>query len=369
MPLDVDALLSGPRGRRLCLEAAIGDVNEAPTAQELRTLVVRATHDLHGDTGQSARYVASSSRWSLRWGSPPPEPEWTPELIGERLSEARLRLDATGLLEVLRATVDRAVYWQPPDGEDVLTTLPELAEPLAAVADQLLASPATNWWSNPCEPSSQRVTVFTPGREPVPRSVKDSLREWREHTLAGERRAERERPSDPTASYSGEWWSAPVFAADSSTRDLGDLGAAGLYLVEDGMGWETARVLPLEVQPRSVYEIDGPEAWAALCRRFPLEVTASRRHDWYRVTGLDTRWVIPDWSAVAAHHDGVHLTVSGYLTTAGRGVTVDETHSTVLAGWHPGETYWFRDVEPDRARAEKWLRDDQRERWVRLREL
>jgi len=42
----------------------------------------------------------------------------------------------------------------------------------------------------------------------------------------------------------------------------------------------------------------------------------SRRHDWWRVTGSAGAWMIPDWVAVAADYDAVHLTVGGYLTTA-----------------------------------------------------
>jgi hypothetical protein len=42
--------------------------------------------------------------------------------------------------------------------------------------------------------------------------------------------------------------------------------------------------------------------------------------------------------------DAVHLTVRGYLTTAGRALPVSGTHSAVLGGWDPDTTWWLTDV-------------------------
>ena len=108
----------------------------------------------------------------------------------------------------------------------------------------------------------------------------------------------------------------------------------------------------------SVYEVDGPDAWSELCRRFPLEVTASRRHDWFRTTGAADRWVIPDWVRVADEFDAVHVTAAGYLTTAGRPVAVEEDASSVLAGWNPDETYWLTDPPPATEARQRWQRLD-----------
>lgn len=91
-------------------------------------------------------------------------------------------------------------------------------------------------------------------------------------------------------------------------------------------------------------ELTGPDDWAELVGRHPLPVTASRRHDWYRTTGQDAAWLIPDWSSVAAEFDAVHLTVDGYLATAGRAVPVPGTAArTVLAGAAPDATWWLAD--------------------------
>jgi hypothetical protein len=91
-------------------------------------------------------------------------------------------------------------------------------------------------------------------------------------------------------------------------------------------------------------EIRTPADWTSLCSEFPLDVTASRRHDWFRTTGRDGRWVIPDWERVAEEWDAVHLTVLGYLSGAGRALPVSPDTATVIAGWDPDSTLWLTDV-------------------------
>ena len=82
-----------------------------------------------------------------------------------------------------------------------------------------------------------------------------------------------------------------------------------------------------------MFEVDGPQAWAQLCRRFSLEVTAQKRHEWYRTTGRAGRWVIPDWLRVGEVYDGVHLTAAGYLSAATTEIPVDDDCASVIAGW------------------------------------
>lgn len=113
-------------------------------------------------------------------------------------------------------------------------------------------------------------------------------------------------------------------------------------------------------------EIRDADDWAELCRRHPLEVTASRRHDWYRTTGRDRRWLLPDWSRVAEEGDAVHLTGWAYLTAATREIVIDDEHSSVIGGWGPDETYWLsglvREVEGPRVH---WLADAPEGPWRR----
>jgi hypothetical protein len=81
--------------------------------------------------------------------------------------------------------------------------------------------------------------------------------------------------------------------------------------------------------------------WAAA---HPRDVTASRRNDWSRWTGREGRWVLPDWRSVAAQWDGVHVSVAGYLNTAGMAVDTGGEAATLLAGWDADQTLWLRDV-------------------------
>jgi hypothetical protein len=74
---------------------------------------------------------------------------------------------------------------------------------------------------------------------------------------------------------------------------------------------------------------------------------------------------MPDWPAVAEDWDAVHLSVAGYLTTAGRALAVDEGTATVLAGWPPDATFWLADVLRVLGSATSWRRDENRNRWTR----
>lgn len=137
-------------------------------------------------------------------------------------------------------------------------------------------------------------------------------------------------------------------------------------------------------------EIRTPEDWAELCRRYPLDVTAQRRHVWFETTGRKGRWVIPDWSRVAEEFDGVHVGLAGYLQTAGAVIDVgscfpgeghghlgeeseaiptagdtDDRTASVLAGWHPDTTFWLNDVIDTVTEVVEWRLDDGADRWVR----
>jgi hypothetical protein len=105
-----------------------------------------------------------------------------------------------------------------------------------------------------------------------------------------------------------------------------------------------------------VYEIHGPSDWAALVARFPLDVSRSRRHDWYRATGLARRWLIPDYPVVAGSYDAIHLSVAGYLTTAGVAVPTGDGVA-MLAGWDPDTTWWLADCLTQAGQPDDWVQD------------
>jgi hypothetical protein len=318
-------LLDGPRGRRLCLSLV------ASAFPQLWTI---------------AFYAAQSE-------------EKVPELI-RAVAEATVAVDAASLLDALEASTGTAMYWQPADETDVILRDTGLVAALEHVAESIAESADTDWWWSPIALDEQRYVRWIDEfgmQPPTLTGAAERLADWKSRALASEVGAA-EYPADVAASFSGSWWSIPAFTdIVTTTRALSGLGAAKLRLVEDGHSWDEAHLAPL--RPRTtprVFEITGPEAWAALVGRYARDVTLSRRHDWWNVTGEDVRWVLPDWEAVASDFDAVHLTVGGYLGTAGRALPVDDAF-TMLAGWNPDETYWFTDILEPGGPTVRWSRD------------
>ena len=345
-----DALLAGPRGRRLCAE-----------------LLVRSDGEL-----------GPPWRWH-RLTAPVTGPGERARLLDDvRASLAGTDLAAVGspprLQRALLAAVDSARYWQERDDVDLVLADDEVAALLRPVAEAAVAAPASAWWGEPLAVHDQHTLAWEPA-DAVPRlaGTRPALLAWREHTVDDERRAARERPADPRAHWSGEWWSTPVTAGlVVTTRVLPGLLGTGrpaptqLLLVEDELGWRTATTWPVPVPEEArVLEITSPGEWADLVRRHPLGVSASRRHDWWRTTGQEGPWLVPDWPAVATECDAVHLTVDAYLATAGRALAVPGTDArTVLAGWDPDATWWLTQLF-DLGEPTRWRRlDDEPPRWT-----
>ena len=361
--MDPETLLAGPRGRRLCLELAGLAALEAAGAEEnaFGSAVFYAAYAMDPDSGKSRVLFGPGAA-----ESPQPTAE-----------EAAALLDAVplpsfteeSLLTALTATVNSARYWQQPDGEDVLAASAPMRRALHRIAEHLLASGLTDWWTAPLDPTGQWEVTFIDD-EPRPplalTSATDALRQWRVDTIAEEARAVRDRPADPAANWGGQWWSMPPQALTHSTRMLDGRGPVGLWLVEDGFGQEEAIVERLPVPPgRRVFEIDSPEAWAQLCREHSLDVTASKRHDWFRTTGRHGKWLMPDWALLKDKYDAVHLTMGGYLSTAGRAEAVDGEFSSVLAGWDPDATFWLNDLATHSLDSQAATSpDSMRQRWL-----
>ncbi|MBE0009644.1 hypothetical protein DXT87_07545 [Arthrobacter sp. AET 35A] len=350
MTVDPEELLLGPRGRRLCLELAM----ESDT--QIQACVYWLGHSLDPGAGRS-RVLITGTAGDAGESLPIPSPG---DLVG---ALATLDLRHTGVRAVEKAlarAVDTARYWQEPDGEDVLASLPEVVEALQPVAHYVAGMEATLWWMEPRQVEQWAIDWRSEeDPAPLPREPRQALSKWSRETRADEVGAARERPADPHASWSGNWWVVP----HGTIRSVGRI-PLGLDLVEDSFGWEHATVIPVRGVGRT-YEVLTEADWVFLCREYPLEVTASRRHDWFRTTGRAGRWVIPDWERVAEHWDAVHLTVLAYLSGAGRALEVDANTSTVLAGWDPDVTLWLTDVaresEPPR---QQWARITDQEEWV-----
>jgi hypothetical protein len=272
--------------------------------------------------------------------------------------------DPRMLVDPMDEAVSHAMYWQPPHEEEAITADRAVAAALRPVAAAIASAPATAWWSSPVDLGRLRYTSWSdhgPGTVPPLRGATERLKRWREQTLADDRDAARNRPADPAAPFSGHWWSTPAMASlVTTTRPLRGLGSLELVWEEDSFGPRAALIWTLEpTRTPRVWEIDAPEAWVRLVERYPLDITNSRRHDWYRTTGRTGTWCIPDWAAVAADWDAVHLSVTGYLTTATRAlILANGEAATILAGWNPDQAWWLTDVLATSSDADTWLRDE-----------
>ena len=359
--MDPSTLTVGPRGRRLLLQFAL-DSEERAGGYALARAVWDADEILDPEPRAGARYVelpeipadTTDVTYTTAPTVPaPPVPDPDPVAVARAVDAAARALEAVRLIEATWETIRHpladavalARCWQAPEGRAVLLEREEMRGSLERIARHLAAAPVTREWSAAADPAHQ-VAMLWEGADPVPVRGRSALAAAREHLREMEIRAHRERASDPRASISGEWWSAPRWPSPvpHTTTSSPDGSPYGALLVEDAFNWATGESIGLGApEGLRILELDSAEVWADLCRRFPLDVTAQRRHDWYRVTGRDGAWVIPDWAAVAAEYDAVHLPISGYLELAGRAIPVTDDTASVIAGWDPDATYWFTD--------------------------
>jgi hypothetical protein len=141
-----------------------------------------------------------------------------------------------------------------------------------------------------------------------------------------------------------------------TTRRIPGLGAVGLVVYEDSSGDVAALCRPVRCrQTPQTFEIHGANDWLELVERYPLDVTGQRRAAWTSATGLDGRWLLPDWTLVAGDYDTVHLSVSGYLAVSGRALPMGDEAATFLAGWNPDCSYWLADALELSGPATEWL--------------
>lgn len=147
-------------------------------------------------------------------------------------------------------SVNSARYWQKPDGEDIVASSDQVREGLRRVAEYLSGSAETAWWWAPVDRQAQWAVQWDDPN--YPQSTADPLKvlkEARRQYLREEEQARRERSKKPAAQCSGNWGSRPSEEILYSTRELCDGSPAGLYLVEDDMGWEAAETQHLVVPP------------------------------------------------------------------------------------------------------------------------
>jgi hypothetical protein len=181
---------------------------------------------------------------------------------------------------------------------------------LLPIAQAVTRAPEARWWTSPIAANSQQYVEW-PGEHggpPALTATATELATWRTATIEDEQSAQ-ERPEDPSAPWSGHWWSALVPSRiPSTTRSNPGLGAVGLALVEDGFGQKNARCRPVSPRPGArIYEISSPEDWTELVGRYPIDVSNSRRHDWWRTTGWAGRWLTSGFRRRSADLDLLHI--------------------------------------------------------------
>jgi hypothetical protein len=183
------------------------------------------------------------------------------------------------------------------------------------------------------------------------------------------------------------WWTDSLPPAERFTDDTERLGSHFAWVTAPrGALWSTSPVNlaltesltaawemvfgPLSIwrlraaQPVRVYEVHSPQDWRALVERYPLdasewaeqscswELSARSFADGEPAVDLLTlpeqaaacrgwrRVLMPDWVAVAADWDAVHLSWLGLVTTEGRVVELDGD-VTMLRNWCSERTAWL----------------------------
>ena len=339
-PADPESLLAGPRGRHVCWQLAAG--RGWPAETRLGPAWERV---LFSSLGADPADLASELAAAVD------QADW--HAVVADMSD----LD---LVEPLAGSVTWAMYWQAPDEVDQALAHPEVAGTLRPVAHVLTGAAGARWWSSGTDADTQQYVEAMPGQAggPLLSGAADRLAAWLTEEEEGERSAAT-WPADPAAPYSGHWWSSPTWAGlVATTRALPGLGSLEIVAIEDWPGWAEVRCWPVTLhRPARICEITSPDDWVALVTRYPLEVTQSRRHDWWRVTGWAGSWLMPDYAAAAADYEAIHLTVGGYLTTAGRALAVNDARC-LLAGWDPDKTYWLADVLTSGGPPVRWIQDD-----------
>ena len=257
------------------------------------------------------------------------------------------------LLVGLGDAVDSAMPWQPPFIRDALTAFPDIRALLIPAAEAIAAAPAANWWNDAIDLAHQ-YEMHGPDRptNEERRPAQQLLADLRAAATQDEQR-HGFRPGDPADEPGDAWSSIPTGWIPNmisarllhTSRPLPALGAVELAAHEDSTGPDHAELWHLEPIPTNprIFEVHGPKDWARLVAAYPFEASRTRRGVWWESTGLDGRWYIPDWQTAANDWDAIHVTVWGYLTTAGEALQV-AAGNTGLAGWNPDCTYWLCDV-------------------------
>lgn len=334
---EVEALLAGPAGRAVLAELVGLDL-----FRELGEPVPGGVRLVQDGTAPAGRRRGKEAPAGQRRGAPDAR---AGELIAAAVSAADLGELAScrDRLLLLSAVANVIEGRQAAAGP----YLAAARNALGPVAEALVAAPAARWWWEPVNRSGQRWagaegTALPRGAALAAAVQRIAAAEAQEELDAARGQFWQLRRRHP---ISISWWSAPLGGTVfTTTGPIETLPAVELGCVEDSAGEEVREVWAVEIDPDArVREIGGPADWARLAAEFPRDVTASRQHDWDSWTGQESTWVLPDWPAVSREWDGVHVSVSGYLSASGFAIAAGNA-STLLAGWEPDQALWLKDV-------------------------
>jgi hypothetical protein len=120
--------------------------------------------------------------------------------------------------------------------------------------------------------------------------------------------------------------------------------------------------LPIGLDAR-VFHIHRPADWVRLVTAYPatgwphpeweLPGINQRPRELAELLAIDgqhgartamRRHLVPDWAAVAADYDGVHLSWAGFLTSEGYVSELGDDDVALLRYWFSERTHWLRDV-------------------------
>jgi hypothetical protein len=250
----------------------------------------------------------------------------TPSQIAEPAISLSLGAYATNEVEVWRVNYHRV-------SSELLRRGPQHAH----LATSILEEPATAWWFSPPNRDHQ-VCVPPDGNPPDPTRMITSDKPPSDH--------ERYAQKALGAIHTSTLVQGTLLPTTSSMFEALDYGTCDIVVKYPAPPFATWH-LKVDASAR-VFEIDGPLAWHDLCTRYPADAGHRIRPRVELATGPSTpdfvgdrRRLVPDWSAVAADWDGVHLTFGGLLTA--EQVPVESAAGwTYHWGWHAEQTMWLR---------------------------
>jgi hypothetical protein len=205
---------------------------------------------------------------------------------------------------------------------------------LRPIAQLLARNPELDWWWGDVDLDAQRWISQRNEEGPSHRELSD---------LFTINRNEKTDPHLRDREFY-TWWVTPGGNRISDTT-LGPVGSALAVKLVCHDDWimdrTNVQVWKVAIPTNAkIYEVHSPQDWVHLVERFPRLRTYPDLPNWLRWTGCSGPWLVPDWTAVAEHFDGVHVSIGGYLSTSYTAWPVGD-HFTILSGWHPDSTFWI----------------------------